>query len=280
MGEPGRLQALRQWWRDLPTAWRVNAALYLLAGLSLVALLAQVVTGGDSKPRRVQVASRPQAGPTTSTPLGTSTTALPATTVEGPTTIAPPAATVAPKAAFASATTRPRAAAGKPAPAPAPAPGNGAGAAPAPPGPVCHNSTDPACGVFFWDPPSGGNAPISIAVTVTPNTLAPSVGQEVVFQVNVVDPDHAVTGNCSRVAYGDGSAPDGQPCRPAPCLEAHGPWAPPAKEAGGRNFTFRHTYTSPGNFTAELTFQTDADRCPDPYGNGPTTARIPLTVTP
>jgi hypothetical protein len=274
MGEPGRLQALRQWWRDLPTSWRVNAGLYLLAGLSLVALLAQVVTGGDSKPRRVEVASRPQARPTTSAPRGTSTTALPATSVALPTTIAPPAATAAPKSGSGSATTRPRAAAAQPSPAPGPAPGNGAGSTPTP---ACHNSTDAACGAFVWEPAAGSNAPIRVTVKASPFT--PHVNEEVVFQVTVVDPDHAVTGNCTNVSYGDGATAN-EPCRPAPCPDAHGPWTPPAQETGSRDFTFRHTYTSPGNFAAELTFQTDADRCPDPYGNGPTTARIPLTVTP
>ena len=82
MGEPGRIQAFLGWWRELPTGWRVNVGLYGLAGVSLIALLAQMVVGGDSKPRRVEVAAgrRAPARPTT-TAVAPSTTELPTSTV-------------------------------------------------------------------------------------------------------------------------------------------------------------------------------------------------------
>ena len=159
MGEPGRIQAFLGWWRGLPTAWRVNAGLYALAGLSLIALLTQIVIGGGSRPRRVEVAARAPTRPTTSV-VAPSTTQPPATTV--PPTTAPPAPTDPP----APATTRApggggrRAGGGGGASSPAPA-----SFQPAPqPGPTCKNSRDPACGPFSWDPPPGPNAGLEISV--------------------------------------------------------------------------------------------------------------------
>jgi hypothetical protein len=249
MGEPGRFQALLERWRELPTSWRVNAGLYLLAGLSLVALLAQVVTGGGSRPRRVEVASRPSARPTTSA--------------------------AAPKAAAGSATTRPRATASPGSPSPAP-PGNTPAPGPSP-APACHNSTDPACGAFFWDPPAGSNAPVGVSVQASPFT--PHANDEVTFNITVTDPDHAISDNCTVARFGDGTSQD-FPCNPAPCANAHGPWVPPAQETGSRVFRFTHRYATPGDFQAEFSFRTDSDRCPDPYGSGPTTALIPIKVSP
>jgi hypothetical protein len=277
MGEPGRFQALLERWRELPTSWRVNAGLYLLAGLSLVALLAQVVTGGGSRPRRVEVASRPSARPTTSAVLAPSTTALAPTTVAGPTTTVPPAtaAAAAPKAAAGSATTRPRATASPGSPSPAP-PGNTPAPGPSP-APACHNSTDPACGAFFWDPPAGSNAPVGVSVQASPFT--PHANDEVTFNITVTDPDHAISDNCTVARFGDGTSQD-FPCNPAPCANAHGPWVPPAQETGSRVFRFTHRYATPGDFQAEFSFRTDSDRCPDPYGSGPTTALIPIKVSP
>ncbi len=266
MGEPGRTRAAAEWWRSLSTAWRANIGLYGLATVALVALVAQMATGGGSPPQRVEVASR--------APLRTAPTSprAPTTTV-APTTI-PPLTTV-------------------PAPtpvAPAPAPPEAANPAPLPlgpapaqpdttidPGPICpKNSVDPACGPLFWDPPASRNQPLSVTVTATatgtPTTGPP--GRDVTFSVAVSDPDHPVTDNCAQIDYGDGSVYR-LPCNPPQCPDAHGAWEPPPAVAGARTFTYTHHYSN-DSFRATFTFHTDRDApCPNPYGS---VAQTPIDV--
>src|SRR3712207_6243843 len=59
---------------------------------------------------------------------------------------------------------------------------------------VCRNSTDPACGQFFWDPAPTGNQPLNVQITTSPPN--PRAGQEVAFTVSLHDPDHAL-GTCA-----------------------------------------------------------------------------------
>ena len=56
--ERDRLESTWDRWQQLPLGYRVNACLYVLGFISLVVLLAQVVSGTGSKPRQVEVASR------------------------------------------------------------------------------------------------------------------------------------------------------------------------------------------------------------------------------
>ncbi|MEA2901517.1 MAG: hypothetical protein QOH36_1404 [Actinomycetota bacterium] len=81
---PGGLQGLATRWNDLAKPWRVNVALYALTALSLVALVFELVAGGDT-PATVDLASQVPITTTTSTPA--STTSRPATTTStAPTT--------------------------------------------------------------------------------------------------------------------------------------------------------------------------------------------------
>ena len=264
MGEPGRIQAFLGWWRELPTGWRVNVGLYVLAGLSLVGLLTQVVVGGDSRPPRVEVAAgrRPPARPTT-------TAVIPSTT-ESPSSTVPPL------------TTAPPATAGRSSPPPT-ARGGGGGGSPSaatfvtttPTSIVCErNSTDDRCGPFSWDPPPGDNADLSITVN---GPTAARVGEPVVFNVHVTDPDHLVTGNCRTADFGDNTGANGH-CQPPDCPQARGVWDTPPKRPGSNEFTYQHTFTREGTFTVTFSFRTDMDRCPDPYGSQGSKS-VPLTVT-
>lgn len=262
MGEPGRIEAFLGWWRDLPTGWRVNAGLYALAGLSLVALLTQMVVGGDSGPRRVEVAAGRREPPRSTTTRVAPSTSVPPSTVAAVTTTPPPTA-------------------GRSGPAPTSAARGGGGAKggggggggappvsfnPTPTSLICQNSVDPACGEFRWEPPPGPNAGLTISVTYSPQ--APRAGDTVTFTLRVTDPDHLITGNCTRVEYGDGAVEPGLPCNPdPPCNDAHGPWRPPAPTRGERTFTFSHEYRSPGDFRASFEFHTDLDHCRNPYGS-------------
>ena len=270
MGEPGRIQAFLGWWRELPTGWRVNVGLYVLAGLSLVALLTQMLVGGDTGPRRVEVAAgrRAPARPTT-TAVAASTTLSPTSTVP-PLTTAPPATSPnssAPTRAFTG---------GKP------AGGGGGGSpatfAPAPPTTVqCgRNGTDDRCGGLVWDPPPGPNT--GLTITVDGPTTA-TVGQAVTFTVRATDPDHLVTGHCTRADFGDGSVKE-EPCNPPPCANARGTWDTPPKQSGSGEITYQHTFDREGTFTMRFTFHTDKDRCPDPYGSvGTQTHTVTVTAT-
>ena len=270
MGEPGRIQAFLGWWRELPTGWRVNVGLYVLAGVSLIALLTQVVVGGDSRPRRVEVASgrRAPARPTTSA-VAPTTTQPPATTV-APTTAPPPTA-----GRSSPATTRGAAGGG--------GKSSGGGGSPSPitfapttPPVECErNSTDDRCGPFSWDPPPGGNADLSITVT---GPTSARVGEQVVFNARVTDPDHLVTGHCRKVDFGDGTGSDGH-CDPPPCPPARGVWETPPKQPGSNEFTYAHVFARPGTFEVKFTFHTNKDRCPDPYGSEGTRSVV-VTVTP
>lgn len=273
MDEPGR-KSLTEWWQGLSGPWRVNGLLYLLTAIALVALLVEVVSGGDQAPKRVQVASR-QNGRTTTTPRRP-TTASPNTTT---TTSAPGPSTTA--------------AAGGPAGggvAAAPQRGGGPTGPPAlvvPPPPsgggktglVCLNSINPACGPFSWQTPPGPNQPVTVSAVASPTNVSP--GQPVTFSVTVSDPDHNVTPNCGSVDFGDGTSQPLNCNRPSnsACASAFGPWVTPPAAPGSGQFTFTHAYAAPRTYTAAFTFRTDEDRCPDPYGSGPATDTAVVTVS-
>lgn len=246
MGEPGRIQV---WWNRLPRAWRFNVTLYLLACLSLFALVVQVLTEEGS--RQVEVAA--DGSRRTPTTRVTATTEPPTTTVSST-----PQTTVAltPEAVP---TTGPRA------PTPPAAGFN-------PPVRVpCRNSTDPECGPFFYDP-LPRNQPLSVQVDVASSSPIPG-GQRVGFRVTVTDPDHAVTGNCSVADFGDGSR-ESLPCAPTPpCPPMFGPWDPPPPQSGSGTFSFTHDYGArPDPYIARFSFHTDRDQCRDPYGSASTAA--------
>ncbi|MGI9022900.1 MAG: hypothetical protein ACR2HV_06675 [Acidimicrobiales bacterium] len=254
MGEPGRVQAVGEWWTGLSQAWRANVVLYGLATISLVALVAQLVAGGGDPPTGVEVASRgPNAAPT-SRPLVT----------VGPTTTTVPGAPASPDTTAVPTPTPVTAPDTPPSPVPIsvdPLPPNEETTVPT--APACRNSFDPACGSFFWDPQPGSNQPINVSVTMSPTDPAP--GEPVNFTVTVTDPDHEVSQNCAVIDYGDGVV-DQRPCRSFECQAAFGPWDTPAKRTGREVYTFIRPYAA-GNWVARFTFRTDRDLCRDPYGN-------------
>jgi hypothetical protein len=257
MGEPGRIQ---MWWNGLSTGWRVNVLLYVLATVSLVALITQIVAGGGG-PQRVEVAAERPRRPATAQPAAT--TSVVPTSTSPATTVAPGATTVSTSPVVPE-PTRPRQRSSPP-----PVAFN-------PPSPnttlACRNSGDPACGAFRWDPSPGANQPLAVGVNVAPD------GIQARFTFDVSDPDHAVSENCAQLDYGDGHSQP-FPCNPAPCPPTYGPWTPPPREAGQRQFVYHHTYSQPGEYTARFTFRNDRDRCPDPYGNSES-GEIKITVGP
>jgi len=268
MGEPGRTRAPAEWWKSLSGAWRTNVALYGLATIALVALVAQIAVGGGQPPQRVEVASRAPARTAPTSPrLPTTTTTT--TTVAGTPVTAAPDTTAAPGPTPSSAP-------------PAPAPLSVGPSTPVPQDtttvpPICpKNSTDVACGPFFWDPPSNGNQPLTVSASASPTN--PRVGDVVTFTVQVVDPDHPVTDNCAEIDFGDGQRAQ-LPCSHPQCPDAHGAWEPPPAIPGNQTFTYTHQYAAERPYTASFTFHTDQDPpCPNPYGSA-NSGYAPLTVS-
>lgn len=123
--------------------------------------------------------------------------------------------------------------------------------------PVCRNSTDPACGPFYYDWPVP-NRPAAIVMSAS-NPM-PQVGEQVVFSVTVDDPDGAPDAAASSLEFGDGnkavSSPSGGDLR-------YGAWDPPPPLHVV--ITYEWIYETPGEYLVR--FETDdggacAETCP------------------
>jgi hypothetical protein len=129
----------------------------------------------------------------------------------------------------------------------------------------CHNSTEPRCGEFLWDPAPGDNAPLSVSIEPTSSDI--HVGDTVVFHVEASDPDGHIddaSGCGYAVGFGDGEHSGG--CRrPAECGGRYGPWSPPARVAGSYSGNFTHTYTSPGRYNVDIGLNLNGGSCYDVY---------------
>ena len=131
----------------------------------------------------------------------------------------------------------------------------------------CRNSTRSSCGAFRWDPQPAANRPISIEVRW--DVTSPRAGEEVLFNVSVVDPDaspikEGACGNSTGMSFGDsGSIPTScsRPCGTA----RYGPWTPPAAARGAATFQYRHTYGAPGTYSPVVAFAS-SDGC-NPYAS-------------
>jgi len=122
---------------------------------------------------------------------------------------------------------------------------------------VCHNSTNPACGQFRWDPPPGANQQMLASVSWTP--AQPVVGEPVTFTVGWSDPDaNAIDGFFSPDGAGLG----------APCQypQGYGPWTPPAPAPGSGSWTYTYTFSAPGSYTVAMNVWT-GDVCANPYAS-------------
>jgi hypothetical protein len=291
--EPPGLRRLQVWWLELPLSYRVNALLYLLAGVAVIFLVAEVLSGDDGGPRQIQVGA-PATSTTTSGNRSTvtvgptsSTTDPGASTTTGPTaggagggggaggSQVPDLSGLTPQAPAAGGRAGGVGDGGGGGGGSGSGSGSGGGGGggttssipptTASPAPSCVRSADPACGPLVWSP-APVNDPIVVQVAVSTNQ--PIVGvDEVVFTVTVSENDQSeISDNCAQVRYGDGTGED-LPCQPPPCAPAHGTWDTPAKPTAGasRQFTFRHTYQSHGPFTPTFRFVSASKTCHDPY---------------
>jgi hypothetical protein len=116
---------------------------------------------------------------------------------------------------------------------------------------VCHNSTNPACGPMYYDPPLT-NAPATVTVTTSP--AVPHVGDKVVFTLHVTDPDSFIPSGPPCMGYSFGEGVDGD-CG-ASCSsggEQYGAWDPPPPRPGDATFTMEHVYPKAGVYEAKFT---------------------------
>ena len=138
---------------------------------------------------------------------------------------------------------------------------------------ACHNSTNPACGPFHYDPPLPANRPTHITIASEPGT--PVVGQPVTFTVTVDDPDGQGPGRCGQF---DADVTHAEPttttaAQPAStCMmtasadpaatHGYGPWDPPSTVPGHVVLTYTVTYQDAGPHTVSYsTF--DVGQCGD-----------------
>jgi hypothetical protein len=137
----------------------------------------------------------------------------------------------------------------------------------------CLNSTDPACGDFYWDPAPGPNAPLTVTLRASSNSVR--VGETVTFTVTATDADAKIV--CNGIYYDDEGAvwmiPTGSVAR-------YGRWETPAKGQGDLSLTFTHAYAAVGSYKVQ--FFVDSGVCGDaaasPYGGRVLTSTT-VTVT-
>lgn len=144
----------------------------------------------------------------------------------------------------------------------APAPRPSASSTPIPAN--CHNSTNPACGRFYWSPAITSNAPLEISVHYTPSGTA---GQPVSVTVSLSDGDAPPVGAFG--SWGDGS---GVPAPSCNTPQRYGPWTPPARSGGSKTWTVTHTYSKAGTYTVSIIGISGA--CGNPYGG-----RVSTSIT-
>lgn len=266
----------------------------LLLGLCAavaVALIAAAlgVLNHDDSGRSVKTTESAQATPvTTGVPVVTPEALEPAAVPPSPTTTTPALVlgtsfsrptptTVPPKPAAQKTTATTKAPAAAPAPVPGPKPTTG------PTTPFCHNSYDPACGPFRWEPAPASDQPRQVTLS---GPQAVRAGQQVTIHADVNDPDDAQASNCPATTYDFGdSPPQSTHCDPPPgtdpCPQRYGPWSPPAARPGGGTEDVAHTFSTPGmTYTVKFTYDPGyQDACYNPYASDGS-GTLQITVTP
>jgi len=124
--------------------------------------------------------------------------------------------------------------------------------------PGCHNSTSPACGQLYYDPPIT-NQPASVSVTVSPKS--PTIGQTVTFTLHARDPDSNLDSTatwCNDRGYTFGDGIESR-CAVACASRGYGRWDPPPARPSDVTLTLEHTYSKPGTYHS--TFTISAEPC-------------------
>jgi len=281
--------------RGLRTRVEVIVTLVVAVVVGALIVLPQVLRGSGTND-----VLRTQAGPTTTTTAGPTTNAAPPAVSRGdqsapeqPPATAPPDTSPAPPTAAAPVVTPTPSPTPTPTPTPSASPSAGAnptGSSHATPPttrrvttttapPVCHNSTDPRCGQFSWDPDPGPNGAMSAKLEVVSDNV--QVGEPVSFRISATDPDAAVDGvpNCAATFGEDGER---GPCRSQPSCPTnsqYGPWSPPPRQAGSYSGEVTHTYSAPGFYTVTVYVNANGVCGHNPY-RSQAEASTSITVSP
>jgi hypothetical protein len=135
---------------------------------------------------------------------------------------------------------------------------------------VCRDSFEPLCGAFYFEPEPAANAPLELAVTVSPTEAHP--GEPVHFKVTARDADADLvrpvsicfagpSQNCIDV-LGVQLARTGSSFLPRARAfgkrdgSAYGPWAPPPRaDSGVQVFEFDHAYEAVGDYVPQIFFE-------------------------
>ena len=139
---------------------------------------------------------------------------------------------------------------------------------------VCHDSLDPSCGGFRWDP-QPANGPLTASLSVA--TPTPRAGEPVELNVVATD-DSQISRGCYDGSFGDADLV----CHSDPPWRAprYGPWTPPAPATDRWEGVITHTYEQPGTYTVTLTFRSaEQDPTRNPYASTGT-ATVTFTVAP
>jgi hypothetical protein len=256
---------------------RLLIGLCAAVAVALLAGLLGVLTRGDDG-RRVTATESAQATPaTTGVPVVNPVIAEPqaAPLPESPTTTVP-------ALVLGSSFARPTATVPQPAPrkappttaksAQAPAPSPSGKPAPGATAPFCHDSFDPACGPFHWQPAPAQNQPRQVTLSSQSQTVP--AGAQVTFHSVVNDPDDSQAFKCPTTTYDFGDVPSSSThCDPPPnvdpCPKRYGPWTPPEAAPGGGQEDVAHTFSTPGTYTVKFRYDPGyEDACYNPYADG------------
>jgi hypothetical protein len=277
--QPGPLERARVFSRaaELVQHRRLVIGLCVAVIIALIAAIPGVLTAAGGTSKRVHTAAAPATTPTTSE--GTSGIVNPITGEPIPGVSGPSATpTTAAPQVLGSSVTRPPVTSrtNPPSPTGGPQPGDSARSAQfTSSGTPCRNSSDPACGPFYWDPDPGPNEPLTGQVTFEPAN--PKAGDTVTFHITANDPDDGPLGICST-SYGDGA---NVVCDPIElmdpdhhCPKQYGPWTPPARKQGAMDTHDVHTYNNAGTYNVSFDTHSGSYCSSDPYAS-----RANLTAT-
>jgi hypothetical protein len=249
---------------------RIVIGLCVAVVIALVAAIPGVLTAAGGRAKHVHTAGAPGTPPTTGAQVPGIVNPITGEPAPGPLGAAVTPTTTASQVLGSSVSRPPPASrTNPPTQAGASQPGGSAtapGSEPfTPSGTPCRNSSDPACGPFYWDPDPGANAPMTGQVTFSPAN--PKVGDQVTFRLTASDPDDSPVVYCSY-SFGD----EGVVCDPgelmAPdtfCPKQYGPWTPPPRKPGTMDQTVTHVYNNSGTYDVYFGTHSGSYCSSDPY---------------
>ena len=159
------------------------------------------------------------------------------------------------------------------------------------PPPECHNSFDPQCGPFRWEPSPANQRILVESIVVDPPH--PVIGQAVTVTIQWSDPDADLAYVLERCGDVDGCAHPLASCTP-PLHPPTGPWNPPPPSPGRGTLVEHFHFPAAGTYGWTISIITRSSTVPlqlfcghsDPYGSYikipgiDSVESLPITVLP